>query len=213
MHDRNRNAKVIIPLAIAAWLGGILVFATGAPLVLQVLFIVAFALAVPVTVLYLISASGWRQLARYHKVRSPVAGDWRGIPTGQMALVSVDHPDFDKVKMRFVGGTLRVAVAPEGLGLSTPISRIPVVSWWFPTLHIPWSAVTSAREFEAPGRFTPPSSPGALLQIAYDPNYTGTFVELEIGTPPVFVQLPQPLFGDALHGLPKPAPEIATATQ
>jgi hypothetical protein len=122
-----------------------------------------------------------------------------------MALVSVDHPDFARTKMRFVGGTLRVAVTDAGLGLATPVSRVPGLSLVFPTLFVPWPATTSAREFEAPGWFRPPSNPGVLLQAGYDPNYTGTFVELEIGTPPVFIQLPELLVGEATRSLARPA--------
>jgi hypothetical protein len=38
----NKNAQVIIPLAIIAWLGGIPVFAVGVPPVVEALFVVAF---------------------------------------------------------------------------------------------------------------------------------------------------------------------------
>lgn len=172
-------------------------FVTGAPLVLQVLFVVAFVVAVVAALVYLMTASGWRQLAQRHRGRAPAGAEWRGIPTGQMALVSVHHPDFNKARMRFVGGTLRVAITPQGLGLATPVSSLPGIQWAFPALFVPWADVTSAREFEAPGWVAPLSNPGALLQLSYDPNYTGPFVELEIGAPPVFVQLPKPLLDAA----------------
>lgn len=32
--------------------------------------------------------------------------------------------------------------------------------------------------------------------MSYDPNYTGTFVELVVGEPPVFIQLPEKLLGE-----------------
>ncbi|HET7700352.1 MAG TPA: hypothetical protein VFM06_05735, partial [Candidatus Limnocylindria bacterium] len=73
----------------------------------------------------------------------------------------------------------------------------------FPEVRIPWSAVTSARRYEAPGWYTPQRDPGTLVQAAYDPNYTGTFVELAIGEPPIFLQMPADLLGaDAMTRLP-----------
>ena len=62
--------------------------------------------------------------------------------------------------------------------------------------------MTTARTYEAPGWFTPASEPGTILQVGYDPNYTGTFVELAIGDPPVFIQLPAELLGEAMSLLP-----------
>ncbi len=204
--DPNKNAKIIVPLAVAAWLGGILVFKGGVPAIFEVVFVVAFAIAIPVAVFYLIGETGWRALAKRYRAAVPFAGKWTMCATGQMALVSVNHPQFHKVKMRFVGGSLRVAVTPEALHLTTMFSGLPVLSWFFPSVEIPWPAVLKAHAFEAPGWFTPPSSPGALLQIAYDPNYTGKFIEMEIGEPTVFVQLPAWIFGEELGRL-----ELATA--
>jgi hypothetical protein len=57
--------------------------------------------------------------------------------------------------------------------------------------------MTSAREFEAPGWFAPQGQRGAAFQAAYDPNYTGKFVEMETGDPAVFIQLPAAILGDA----------------
>ena len=42
----------------------------------------------------------------------------------------------------------------------------------------------------------------ALLQVNDDPNNTGTFIELEIGQPPVYLQLPANVLGDAIERLP-----------
>ena len=192
-YDPNRNAKVIVPLAIAVWLAGTLVFKEGVPAVFEVVFVAAFAIAVPVVVFYLIGEAGWRALARRYRAAVPFAGTWTPCPTAQMALVSVDHPEFHKVKMRFVGGCLRVATTADALHLTTMVSGLPVLGWFFPALQIPWAAVSKSRAFEAPGRFRPASEPGTLLQVAYDPNYTGTFIEMEIGDPTVFVQLPAAL--------------------
>jgi hypothetical protein len=112
-----------------------------------------------------------------------------------MALVSVDHPQFHRVKMRFVGGSLRVGTTAEALHLATIFTGLPVLGWVFPRLEIPWESATRARAFQAPGWFAPQREPGALLQAAYDPNYTGRFVELEVGDPPVFIQLPAAILG------------------
>jgi hypothetical protein len=130
-----------------------------------------------------------------------------------MARVSVHDPRFDKVKMRFVGGALSMATSPEALHLKTIFSKLPLLSWFLPELSVPWPAVRAAHEFEAPGWFRPPSEPGALLQAGYDPNYTGTFIEMEIGDEPVFVQLPEAMLGEAVGRLPRgvaTGPETAT---
>jgi len=200
-HDPNRNAKLIIPLAIGAWLGGILVSGENVPAVFEVIFVVAFAVAVPVVVFYLIGEAGWRALAMRYRVSVPPSVDWQICATGQMALVSVDDPRFRKVKMRFIGGSLRVATTADALYLSTIVSGFPILGWFFPRLRIPWAAVTSAHAFEAPGWFTPLVEPGTLLHVAYDPNYTGQFIEMEVGDPTVFVQLPVAIFGDNLSCL------------
>lgn len=201
-HDPNRNAKLIIPLALAGWLGGILVFRKGVPVVFEVLFVVAFAIAIPVVVFYLIGEAGWRALAKRYRATAAFSGQWQSCATGQMAMVSVDHPEFHKVKMRFVGGSLRVASTAEALHLSTIFSALPVLGWFFPRLQIPWTAVSKAHVFEAPGWFTPPSNPGTILQVAYDPNYTGKFIEMEVGDAPVFIQLPAEILGEGVSHLP-----------
>jgi hypothetical protein len=104
--------------------------------------------------------------------------------------------------MRFIGGALSMATSSEGLHLKTIFSKLPVLSWFLPELSVPWSAVRSAHEFEAPGWYVPPSEPGALLQAGYDPSYTGRFVEIEIGEEPVYVQLPEAMLGEAVARLP-----------
>lgn len=199
--DPNRSAKVIVPLALAGWAGGIAVFMTDVPAVFRVVYIVAFAVAIPAVVLYLIAGTGWGALARPYRATVPFGGDWQSCPTGQMAMVSFDHPDFDKARMRFIGGSLRVAATADALHLTTMVSGLPVLRRFFPALRIPWGDVSRAHAFEAPGWVTPASEPGALLRLAYDPNYTGTFIEMEIGDPAVYVQLPAPMLGEGLPQL------------
>jgi hypothetical protein len=197
------NAKVIIPLALGAWLVGVVVVAVKPPAIVDAALIVAFAVTVPAVVFYLIAAAGWGPMAKRYRARVRFAGEWQLCATGQMARVSVHDPRFDKVKMRFVGGAMSMATSGEGLHLSTMFSRLPVLSWFLPELNVPWSAVKAAHEFEAPGWYAPPSEPGALLQAGYDPNYTGKFIEMEIGEEPVvYVQLPAAMLGEAVAPLP-----------
>lgn len=201
----NKNARVIVPSVLAAWAVVTLLFVVGAPPVFTVLVVIGLVVAIPVMVLYLLGEAGWRALAQQYRQHAPFEGQWTLVPTGQMALVSVDHPQFSRVKTRFVGGALRVATTEDALHLSTMFSTLPVLRWSFPALRIPWTAVTEAHAYEAPGWFRPLSQPGAVLQVAYDPNYTGTFVEIEVGVPPVFIQLPAALLGPGAARLGLPA--------
>lgn len=200
-YEPKMNAKVIVPLVLAAWLGGMVVFREGVPAVFEVVYGAAFAIAVPVAVFFLIGEAGWRALAKRYRASIPFAGTWTLCPTGQMARVSVDHPEFHTVKMRFVGGSLRVATSADALHLATMVSGLPLLRRFFPALQIPWAAVSKAHAFEAPGWFKPASEPGMLLQVAYDPNYTGKFIEMEIGDPAVFVQLPAAILGEGVTRL------------
>ena len=200
-HHKNRNAKLIIPLALVAGIGGIVFTREGVPAAFTAIFVSAFAIAVPAVVLYLIGEAGWRLLAKRCRATAMQSGEWHRCPTAQMARVSVDHPDFRRVRMRFVG-SLRVATTADALHLSTLVSGVPVLRRFFPSLEIPWVAISSAHEFEAPGWFTPGSDPGAMLKIAYDPNYTGIFIEMAVGDPPVFIQLPAWILGENLGRVP-----------
>jgi hypothetical protein len=118
-----------------------------------------------------------------------------------MAPVRMDDPGYQSAKMGFIS-TLRVGTSAEALYLSMLFSKIPILGLFFPNVQIPWSTVRKARAFDAPGFFSANWNPGALVQVNYDPNYTGTFVELEIGEPPVFLQLPVSVLGDAIRRLP-----------
>lgn len=199
-HDRNRNAKLIIPLAACAWLGGILVAKNVVPAWVGGVFVVAFALAVPALVLYLIGEAGWRTLARRYRTSVADRRDWRLCPTGQMGPVSVHEPDFQKLKMRFIGGSLAVATSADALHLRTMVSSLPLLRGFFPELRVPWAEVHAAQAFEAKG-WVSSVQPGALLQAAYDPNYSGKFIELQIGEPTVYVQLPAWILGAELARL------------
>jgi len=196
----NKNARVIIPLAIGVWLVALLLDTTDAPKAIHVAFYVSFAVAVPLVVFYLMAQTGWSTLAKRFRQIAPFAGAWRQCPTGYMALVSMGHPDYQSSKMGFIS-TLRVGTTAEALYLSMLFGKIPLLGLFFPNVQIPWPTVRKARSFEAPGFFSANRTSGALVQVNYDPNYTGTYIELEIGEPPVFLQLPADILGDAMARL------------
>lgn len=196
------NAKVIIPFVVVAWLGSIYLLQPGTPTVVRAVFFGAIAIAIPVMVFYLMAETGWSSLARRFRSTEAFRGTWTPCPTAQMAHVSVHDPEFQRSKLRLVGGTLRLGTTQTALHLSMLFSKIPILGRFFPDVQIPWSAVTSAAAFEAPGWFRPPSQPGMQFQAGFDPNYTGTFVELVVGEPPVFIQLPAALIGEGMSRLP-----------
>ena len=197
----NKNARVIIPFVLVAWLLAVFLIRTDAPKALFVAFCVGFAVAIPLIVFYLMAEAGWSTLARRFRQIAPFNGTWRPCPTGYVALVSMDDPDYHSSKMGFIS-TLRVGTTAEALYLSMLFSKIPILGLFFPSVQIPWIAVRKARSFEAQGFFSANQSSGALVQVNYDPNFTGTYIELEIGEPPVFLQLPAGILGDAIQRLP-----------
>jgi hypothetical protein len=198
------NAKVIIPLAVAFWLLAIVIFRDGVPAIIKGVFVAVFVITVPLVVFYLIAETGWSTLAKSYRATVPFKGTWRLNPTVHVSRVSVRDPQYERSKMRFIS-MLRTGTSEDGLYLSTLLSRVPVLGLFFPTLRIPWSAVTKATTYEAPGWVRPVDDPGKI-QIAYDPNYTGTFVEIEAGRPPVYLQLPLQTLGEHAGRLGIPAP-------
>jgi hypothetical protein len=195
----NKNARVIIPLALAAPLVVFILDKTEAPKEIFVAFAVGFAVAIPLVVFYLMAETGWSTLAKRFQQGAPFNGAWQPCPTGYMALVSTDHPDYQSNKTGFIS-TLRVGTTADALYLSMLFSKIPILgTMFFPNVRIPWSTVRTARAFDAPGFFT--KGDVVPVQVNYDPNYTGTFIELEIGEPPVFLQLPAAILGDAIERL------------
>lgn len=195
----NRNARVIIPLAVAVPLVTFVLDRTGAPEAIYVAFGVGFAVAVPLVVFHLMAEAGWSTLARRFRQVAPFNGTWRRCSTAYMAPVSMDDPGYQGRKLGFIS-TLRVGTSAEALYLTMLFSKVPILGRFFPNVQIPWPAVRNARSFEAPGFFKANQASGALVQVNYDPNYTGTFVELEIGGPPVFLQLPVVVLGEAMVG-------------
>jgi hypothetical protein len=200
LQDKTRIAKIVIPLAIGAWLLGALISQPGVPAAAVAVYVVALFVAIPTAVFYLMSEQGWSTLAKRYRSTARYSGGWQACPTGQMALVSVDDPAFIQKRLRLVG-TLRVGVAADVLHLSMLFSKLPLLGRFFPEVEIPWSAVASARTYEAPGWVPPQVQPGTVLQASFDPGYTGTFVEMRIGDPPVFIQLPLDILGEATSRL------------
>src|SRR6266508_1487105 len=115
--DKNKNAKVIIPLAIGACLLGMLVFQSGAPAAVGAVSGIAMFAAIAIAVFYLMAEQGWSTLARRFRSPAPFSGTWQACPTAQMGLVSVDDPEFNQQRLRLVR-TLRIGTAPDALYLS-----------------------------------------------------------------------------------------------
>ena len=167
----NKNAAVIIPLAIGAWLVSGLAFGGAAPRWAGVAFMVAFAIAVPLVVFYLMADMGWRRLARRYRARVPWTGRWRTLPTAEVSTVSVQHPEYARHRLRLVS-TVRVGLTDTSLYLSMLFGRIPLLGWlFFPDVQIDWSDVRAARPYEAPGGFRR-GHPGNI-SANYDPNTPG----------------------------------------
>ncbi len=193
--------RIIIPFAIGIWLLSFVLLDKHTPDWIQGLFIFALALAIPYVVLICFAETGWKTLARQYLARVPFAGTWTLCRTFQMAPVSIDDPDYDRLKARFIG-TLRVGIADDAMFVSTIFSNIPILRRVFPALRIPWEAVSSASFFEAPGWVRAGTGSGALVQATYDPGFKGRFLELKVGEPPVFLQMPAALLGDKIGRLP-----------
>lgn len=190
-------AKVVIPLVIGLWLVAIFVFRPGVPGWAQTA--IAFAMAaviVFVVAFLLLGQSGWRQLAHAYPAKPPLAGSWMVCPTAVMSQVSVDDLEHvrRRVRLNFI---LRTGCDENALYFSAPV----IVSALLPPIRIPWSAIAKARFFDAPG-WTPTSNPGALVQLTYDPGYKGKFLEIEIGEPNYFLQVPADLLTQAIPRLP-----------
>ena len=199
---QKRVARLIIPLAI----GLSLAFSAVALLPdnlqrpgVAVLAVIAVAVCAYV-VFRLLAASGWDLLAKRFRARAHYVGKWQTIPTAQIAPCSIDDADYASSQARLVG-TLKAAAADDGLHFSILLAKVPVLGLMFPEIHIPWSEILGARTYEAPGWVSPQATPGTVIQAGYDPNYKGRFVELKVGQPTVYIQLPVTIFGDQMDRL------------
>lgn len=185
----NDVAKVVIPAVIVVWLVGSLISGEGVPGWVVAIAAVAFALFIPALVAVLIMRqTGWREIARRYPGNSAGVPAWKTCRTAIMSTVSRDSPDHRQRSMR-LHFILRVAADEHALHLSAP----PVLDLLFPRISIPWAAIAETRRFEASGSIPAQSNPGSLVNVAYDPGYRGSFVEIELADPEWFLQLPEAL--------------------
>jgi hypothetical protein len=191
------QAKLIITTAIGLWLLSLLI--KDAPAWVGTAFGVIAFLAITGVIAFLMTrGSGWHALAKKYPERVPCSGPLRRCGTFQMLALNSEQ----NFGTRFSGGIVSVGPTSEALYIAAPA----VVRWLFPTIQLPWSAVASAKPFEAPGWVQPIADSGAVYQARYDFGYTGPFLELETTEPRTCIRLPVYAIGDALGNLPSGAP-------
>ena len=187
-------AKVIIPLALSFTAVGYLE-AFGAPRWLVVTLLGILATAIPFVVFFLILAeSGWRDLSQAFPGAPTFRGPWHTCRTAVMSRFGLGDPEHPRRKVRF-SFIVRVGADANAVHIAAPA----VVGWLLPRISIRWTAMAATRHFDASGWVTPPSEPGTLFQMMYDPGYRGHFVELEVAEPKYFLQLPAEPLKQALR--------------
>jgi hypothetical protein len=192
------QAKLIISTAIGLWLLSLLI--KDAPGWVETAFgVIAFLWIAGLIAFLMTRGSGWHALAKKYPERAPYTGPLRRCRTFQMVAVNSD----ENFGTRFSGGIVSVGTTSESLYIAAPA----VVRWLFPTIQLPWSAIASAKPFEAPGWVQPIAEPGAIFQAQYDFGYTGQFLELETAEPRTCIRLPVYAIGDALGNLPSSLPD------
>jgi hypothetical protein len=197
----SKNALVILPFVVGVWFVGATV-GRQAPFWAQLAFFIAVGIGMLCVFLFLIADTGWRRLSRTYRASGPFDGQWRICNAGHISRVSIRDHDFIKNRTR-LSALLRVGASDDALHLRTPFSRVPLFKLFLPQLEVPWSAIRLARVYTASGW----ASSSAALQsaarrrAAYDPSYTGEFVELVIGDGPVFMQMPLELLGVGIERL------------
>ena len=196
----DKNARWLIGLVVAIWLLSSFVDLDGlSPQALVLVFVVivpAIALGILLLVLHMLAGTGWRALSMHYREVAPFRGTWQATGIARMAPVSMSDPEYRRRKGRFFG-TLRMGATADALYLTTIFSRLPLLQKWFPTLQIPLSAVEHARII---------GGPDWSISLNDLSVVKGKLVEMKIGSPPVFLQLPAELLGDLLRRLPfKPA--------
>lgn len=193
-----KQKRLVIGAAIGLWLIGLLITDETPGWM-----VVVFAVCAFVGILGLITrGTGWQALARKYPEDTPAyTGELRRCRTFQMAAADPEQ----NLGTRFSGGIVSVGSTGEALYLVMP----SVVRFLFPTIRLPWSAIASAKPFEAPGWVKPMVESGAVFQATYDPGYRGDFIELETTAPKTRIRLPKYAFGDdALEHLPLSASAI-----
>jgi hypothetical protein len=193
------NAKFIIPAVLALWLVSTLLTNKNVPGWLKGVAGVAMGVAIVGLVVFLfLRQSGWWELARrYPAVPALAAERWRTCRTAVLSRVGLDQPAYERSKVR-LSFILRVGSDDQALYVSAISFLWPLL----PPIRLPWNAIARVRYFDPAGWVRPTRDRGALLQLTYDPGYTGHFVEIEVAEPTVFVQLPAALLTEAIPHFP-----------
>ena len=185
---------LIIGTVVIVWLLGGLITEKTPPLVVIAFGFLCFFAIAGLIVFLMGRGSGWYALAKKYPERTAYTGRLRKCRTFQMVAIGLDQP----FGTRFSGGIVSVGATPDALYISMPA----IVRLLFPTVQLPWSAISSARPFEAPGWVAPVQAPGTVFQAEYDPGFRGQFIELETIEPKVCVRLPMYALDDARAYLP-----------
>jgi len=194
------QGKLIIGTALVFWLVA-LVLGENAPGWVMAAYGAAFFVTVTALVAFLMTrGSGWYALARAYPARPSDVEPVRlhRCRTFQMVALDGDQPDGTRV----AGGVVSAGASERGLTLAVP----SVLRFLFPTIRLPWSAVASARAFEAPGWVKPVTEPGTVFQAEYDPGFRGPFVEIETTAPRTRIRLPAYALEGGMAHLPLDTP-------
>ena len=189
------QSKLLIVVAVVGlWLLSFLI-TDKTPGWMEAAFGIFAFLTIAGLVAYLITrGSGWHGLAGKYPERAPYTGELHRCRTFQMMALDSKQ----SFPMRFSGGIVSVGVSSDALYIVAP----SVVRFLFPTIQLPWSAVASARPFEAPGWVTPIAEAGTVFRAEYDFGYRGEFFELQTTAPKTCIRLPGYAIGDARRYLP-----------
>jgi len=163
----------------------------------NVLFMVVFFGVVGMMAYLVVRGSGWRALAAKYPERAAYTGELRRCSTIQMTALGSEQT----FPVRLAGGIVSVGVTSDALYIVAP----SVVRFLFPTIQLPWNAIASAKPFDASGWVAPIAPVGesaTVIQVEYDPGFSGDFVELETTAPKTCIRLPTYAIGDARSHLP-----------
>jgi len=194
------QSKLIIGTAIGFSLIGLLIPDEIPGWAGAALFVFGFLTIAGLVAFLMTRGSGWHALAKKYPEGTTYTGELRRCRTFQMVATDSDQP----FGTRFSGGIVSVGSTGEALYIAAPA----IVRFLFPTIRLPWSAIASAKPFEAPGWVKPFAESGALIQAEYDPGYRGEFIELETIEPKTCIRLPMYAIGDARRNLPLGASPI-----
>ena len=186
--------KLIIGTVLGFWLISLLIPDDPPGWVVAPLFVFGFLTCAGLVAFLMTRGSGWHALAKKYPQGTIYTGPLRRCRTFQMVAIGSD----DRFGTRFSGGIISVGSTGEALYLATPA----IVRFLFPTIRLPWSAIASAKPFEAPGWVKPFAESDAIVQSEYDPGYRGEFIEIETTEPKTRIRLPLYAIGEARRNLP-----------